>query len=68
MFQKICPQSFRYVTFGDEQTVHLTLSLKKGQLYGLQTAASPRRTNCKIQRNIKYEENNFGGGEFWMKI
>ena len=28
---KIFPQSFRYVTFGDEQTVHLTLSLKKGK-------------------------------------
>ena len=26
MLQKICRQSFRYVTFGDEQTVHLTLS------------------------------------------
>ena len=31
MLQKICRQSFRYVTFGDEQTVHLTLSLKKGK-------------------------------------
>ena len=28
---KIPRQSFRYVTFGDEQTVHLTLSLKKGK-------------------------------------
>ena len=28
---KISRQSFRYVTFGDEQTVHLTLSLKKGK-------------------------------------
>ena len=26
MLQKICRQSFRYVTCGDEQTVHLTLS------------------------------------------
>ena len=32
-------------------------------MYGLQTAPSPRRTNCKIQRNIKYKEDNFGGGE-----
>ena len=31
MLQKICRQSFRFVTFGDEQTVHLTLSLKKGK-------------------------------------
>ena len=28
---KIFRQSFKYVTFGDEQTVHLTLSLKKGK-------------------------------------
>ena len=28
---KISRQSFKYVTFGDEQTVHLTLSLKKGK-------------------------------------
>ena len=25
-------------------------------MYGLQTAPSPRRANCKIQRNIKYKE------------
>ena len=31
-------------------------------MYGLQTAPSPRRTNCKFQRNIKYKEDNFGGG------
>ena len=28
---KIFRQSFKYVTFGDEQTVHLKLSLKKGK-------------------------------------
>ena len=28
---KISRQSFRYVTFGDEQTVHMTLFLKKGK-------------------------------------
>ena len=35
-------------------------------MYGLQTAPSPRRANCKIQRNIKYKEDDFffwGGGE-----
>ena len=41
-------------------------------MYGLQTAPSPRRTNCKIQRNIKYKVDNLGGGgggeKFWMKI
>ena len=37
-------------------------------MYGLQTAPSPRRANCKIQRNIKYKEDNFGGEKFWMKI
>ena len=31
-------------------------------MYGLQTAPSPRRTNCKIHRNIEYKEDNFGGG------
>ena len=31
-------------------------------MYGLQTAPSPRRTNCKIQRNIKYKVDNLGGG------
>ena len=30
-YQFIPRQSFRYVTFGDEQTVHLTLFLKKGK-------------------------------------
>ena len=32
-------------------------------MYGLQTALSPRRTNCKIQRNIKYKEDNLRRGK-----
>ena len=47
------PSVFGYINMEPSET----------SMYGLQTAPSPRRTNCKIQRNIKYKEDNFWGGE-----
>ena len=47
-----------------DATIYSVFWVQFTQLFLLWTAASPRRMNCKIQRNVKYkEENFFGGGE-----